>query len=613
MEILNLLNNDAKVDLLGIAPTNSLTMTAEMAHDLLRTKRNCLIKQERENIIRSAKRYIHLEYFKQLITQIYKYNEQGYFLKLGRDTDLQTTETVIARNKCFFVNGDNKALDYLCCICTSQKGRRCRFCDEKDMARFTLQSKQWQYRDHNIMKEKIEDLRLLEIVQIKRNFNRSRQVNKNSISPNETELNNFKEEWCLVAGSNILYTIGDKLKEIDTEHRGNHVMNPPDELHTLLLGALKYCIVWCFDIFYLLQRINNDQYGNIVSQIDENMKYFPRKGSVEPYTTSNMPNGMSQYFTNNRSQSHNQRLAGSLAAMRYPGLIYMLIFCIGFSGSILPQNIDIKHKKLGENLRNSLEQAVRGCNIETIVLNALQSCLHVVSFSRRDEGYTDDHYNLLDKLIAVNRAHMTILFDARNLLRHIVKQNPTIVHKRHLGHKQHLLEHLSDCIRELGPKKIFDTQISENFHLVIKGKLINLLLYYNCMNVYCILSYCFTILELFEACSKNTPAMFLEMCRRHQKRRLIDRFQKEYKRREQQQAGTKIPQNIDNSIPLIKTNKLNLNEKIYAVCNICKRSIASTSNEQEAKLDCGHIYHMNCLRKRLPQRQTCCVEGCRFV
>jgi len=133
------------------------------------------------------------------------------------------------------------------------------------------------------------------------------------------------------------------------------------------------------------------------------------------------------------------------------------------------------------------------------------------------------------------------------------------------------------------------------------------------MNVYCILSYCFTILELFEACSKNTPAMFLEMCRRHQKRRLIDRFQKEYKRREQQQAGTKIPQNIDNSIPLIKTNKLNLNEKIYAVCNICKRSIASTSNEQEAKLDCGHIYHMNCLRKRLPQRQTCCVEGCRFV
>ena len=59
--------------------------------------------------------------------------------------------------------------------------------------------------------------------------------------------NDFKEEWCLVAGSNILYTIGDKLKEIDTEHRGNHVMNPPDELHTLLLGALKYCIVWCFD------------------------------------------------------------------------------------------------------------------------------------------------------------------------------------------------------------------------------------------------------------------------------------------------------------------------------------------------------------------------------
>ena len=31
------------------------------------------------------------------------------------------------------------------------------------------------------------------------------------------------------------------------------------------------------------------------------------------------------------------------------------------------------------------------------------------------------------------------------------------------------MEHLPEFIRELGPKKIFDTETSEKFHIVIKG------------------------------------------------------------------------------------------------------------------------------------------------
>ena len=473
MNVLNFTNEDAYLDLIGMAPPQTLPMPYEMAHDHLKRNRKFLRKIDRVNAIALTKRYIHFEYIKQIITQLYKYNESGFFLQAGEGTDNMPAEIVVARVMCFFLEGDNKALDYLSLIASSVKGRKCRICNELNMGRFTAGSKNWIYRDHLEMKEKNNELYLLSIDQIKRNFEKARKRSSKSIPKEELDLEldllKFSKDWNCVGGNNILYEIGDKLRELDPTHPGFHMMTPPDELHTLLLGALKYCVVWCFSIFYLLQTINSEKYGNIVSQIDENMKYFPRKQSVEPFLTMNMPNGFSPYFTAYRNATQNQRLSGGLPAMRYPGIIYMLMFSIGFDGSILPTKIEIDHKRKQTQLRTQLDNAVNGCNIETIVMNALQSCLHVVSFSRRDEGYTEEHYNLLEKLIAVNRAHLNILFDTRNLLKHIVKNDPIIIKKQHIGHKQHLMEHLPEFIRELGPKKIFDTETSEKFHIVIKG------------------------------------------------------------------------------------------------------------------------------------------------
>ena len=126
----------------------------------------------------------------------------------------------------------------------------------------------------------------------------------------------------------------------------------------------------------------------------------------------------------------------------------------------------------------------------------------------------------------------------------------------------------------------------------------------------------FTI-ELFEACSKNTPSMLYEILRRYQKGKLINRFRKEYSRRETLEQHGIINNSDDdflnNSIPFIEGIKLTIEEKNREICQVCKRTIMSTINLQEVKLECGHIYHMNCLRKRLPHRQTCYVESCRFV
>ena len=122
---------------------------------------------------------------------------------------------------------------------------------------------------------------------------------------------------------------------------------------------------------------------------------------------------------------------------------------------------DLKHDKFQNN--------VKGWNVQTVVLNALVSTLDIVSQCSRDEGFTEKDMDLFKRLISINRIHMQRLYKLRNMLKHIVKNIYPIKNIMHKGHKQHLIEHIPSYIRRYGPMRMFDTERSEKWHMVMKG------------------------------------------------------------------------------------------------------------------------------------------------
>jgi hypothetical protein len=161
-----------------------------------------------------------------------------------------------------------------------------------------------------------------------------------------------------------------------------------------------------------------------------------------------------------------------------PGLAFMLLFAIGDNGggglpaaqcATIPDEIQLPNKPKFSNGEIACKKAWK---VRTIITNALQSCLDVVMFSRKSEGFSEQDLEELDVLVARMRMHMLELYALRRDLKHIDKGIPT--HKRidklFNGHKHHLCEHLSQFIRWFGIKKNFDTQRSERYHVYIKSK-----------------------------------------------------------------------------------------------------------------------------------------------
>jgi hypothetical protein len=107
----------------------------------------------------------------------------------------------------------------------------------------------------------------------------------------------------------------------------------------------------------------------------------------------------------------------------------------------------------------------------TIIVNAIQSSLSVLTFSRKDEGFTEKDLEQLGMLIANSRAHLVQLFAMRSDLKQM--NNNILIAKRvdksFAGIKHHALDHLSMFIEMFGLPRYWDTQRSENFHTFIKA------------------------------------------------------------------------------------------------------------------------------------------------
>jgi hypothetical protein len=283
-------------------------------------------------------------------------------------------------------------------------------------------------------------------------------------------IKNYAKDNNIIPGENVMYEIGDRVVFLtDGAIKGLSEMSPADKLHSIEKGMLEYVLVWTMDISYSLANIN-EKYKTIASSIDYRFINFNRRSSVEPYHTENTPKGLSHYFSQLRSKSQGQgfqtgKANSSLSASRMAGLVSTLYHVIGHNNEIFPSEIEINDY----NKSNKYEADIEGLNVEKIVLNALVSCLNVVSLCSKEDGFTKNDLIILKHLIDLNGVHMNKLYKLRNLSKHIVKNKFPVKNIVHRGIKQHHMRHLIDNIVMYGPLTLYDTQRSEKWHMVMKG------------------------------------------------------------------------------------------------------------------------------------------------
>ena len=160
-----------------------------------------------------------------------------------------------------------------------------------------------------------------------------------------------------------------------------------------------------------------------------------------------------------------KRWAG-LKGSRMPGIALVLLHAIGEgdSTSIVPKYVQYsaKHERY---------KAKQRWNVSKIMRNALSSALEILSFSKRLDGFTEEDFAHLQKLIRINQTHMIVLFEMRSQL--IDCSNLVANSKQRVfgGIKLHILGHWVDHMIRFGAdSEIFDTQLSEHFHINVKGR-----------------------------------------------------------------------------------------------------------------------------------------------
>jgi hypothetical protein len=154
-------------------------------------------------------------------------------------------------------------------------------------------------------------------------------------------------------------------------------------------------------------------------------------------------------------------------------MLFVLLYSIGENGSkLVPDEIVLpdlpKYRGQDKISSNGMKKPWK---CRTIIVNAIQSSLSVLTFSRKDEGFTEKDLEQLGKLIANSRAHLVQLFAMRSDLKQM--NNNILIATREDksfgGIKHHALDHLPMFIEMFGLPRYWDTQRSENYHTFLKA------------------------------------------------------------------------------------------------------------------------------------------------
>ena len=461
-QILNLLDKvSEKTVLLGFTPQDDQYSMA-MKHAHLKEKLKCSIKKRRDRAIRFSQRDIMNQYLQKLIVDpMLKYEESGLLMQVGTG---EGSYQVVAFPDVSHLYADNQDQDDSGGVSSGGKGRKCRICDSEVVCQKPAHV--GQKRNHEEMEALSKGLGRFEKSLFKSSLGGKQTRRMNT---GENDLEEKGNAYNVIPGENCLYALGKRSYE-DHVHAGLHDMLTVDKLHTILKGLILFSVSWTMQSCYALQGIN-EMYTNIVPSMDAVFVSFPRQQAILPFVINDMPQGISVYFTDYRSNTYQGTgmQSGGLAASRMPGIAFMLLCAIGEGGpeSIVPTTV-VRPASCTGNLKE--------WNVSKTMRNAIVSALEIVSFSDRSDGFTEDDFNHLRKLIRINQAHMLVLFEMRNQLMDCskgIKCNGSDYVKRVFsGHKIHMLSHWVDQMILFGSDgDIFDTQGSEKFHIDCKGRL----------------------------------------------------------------------------------------------------------------------------------------------
>ena len=432
--------------------------------------------------VRRLKTDMQFEFIQKVIQPAHDLCTIGVEMQVGLDAD--NSEIVIGHPVTSMFTGDNKMLNEWAGINSQEAGRKCRICNEKDCLRFCVQTKTWRCRNYEDMKRfsrgyaKIENKVYHDIIDRQR-----RQVDWKILTEEEKRIKTGKEVWNIVPRSNcFLFDVAADIKRtFGLDFFGFSCMTPPDELHTLLKGMVENVLGWTFNIFHMMAQINHVKYSLLVSSVDQMFIDFPFKQAITPVKLVSRLKGISMLFNEKRSRKASATQGtgmgtGGTPAWQLPGLAFTLLYSLGDQGnSYMGMTDNIVLPTAGVYSPHVTALLKRGLKkdwqVRTIILNALQSVLNVVYFSRKEE-FTRPDLKELENLIQLSRAHMQQLWMMRGDLKGFIAKTELTNRKiKHFnGHKHHLLEHLPfEGIEMYGPSKGFDSQITEEKHKFVRG------------------------------------------------------------------------------------------------------------------------------------------------
>ena len=170
---------------------------------------------------------------------------------------------------------------------------------------------------------------------------------KCKLTATETEIINYINTYNLLGGINYLYDVVSLTNKY--KYFGLHKILTPDYLHTLIKGAVEFCISWIIICIKCIKQVDKTHYGNNIAILDKRIQQFNIHLSLLPFKMINFNKGISPYVkksSNSSSQSNigTGLMSGGLEGWKLRSLLLQLMFCIGVDSTIVPNTKKMVYK-----------------------------------------------------------------------------------------------------------------------------------------------------------------------------------------------------------------------------------------------------------------------------